>query len=149
MRFVRTVLALTLLAAVAPPLAVPLAAQGGEAIAKLESARDRRPQNVAALRALGVAYFKAKRYADARTVLDQARRLDQRDGVSALYAGLSSEALGDLTHAKAAYNAYLIVGRTRKVKNEIPTGSVTMMMVGACSMPKRPSMFWNSVTKKP
>ncbi len=115
MRIVRIVLALSLLTAVAPPLA----AQGADAIAKLEAARDRRPQNVAALRALGVAYYKAKRYSDARTVLDQARRLDQRDGVSALYAGLSSEALGDLTHAKAAYNAYLSVGRTRKVKNEI------------------------------
>lgn len=115
MRIVRIVLALSLLTAVAPPLA----AQGADAIAKLEAARDRRPQNVAALRALGVAYYKAKRYSDARTVLDQARRIDQRDGVSALYAGLSSEALGDLTHAKAAYNAYLSVGRTRKVKNEI------------------------------
>ena len=122
MRLVRSFLALTLLAAAAPPLA----AQGNDAITKLEATRTRQPQNVAALRALGVAYYKAKRFADARISLDQARRLDQRDGVSALYAGLSSEALGDLTHAKAAYNAYLVVGRTRSVKNEIRARLVSL-----------------------
>lgn len=122
MRLVRSFLALTLLAAAAPPLA----AQGNDAITKLEAVRTRQPQNVAALRALGVAYYKAKRFADARISLDQARRLDQRDGVSALYAGLSSEALGDLTHAKAAYNAYLVVGRTRSVKNEIRARLVSL-----------------------
>lgn len=122
MRLVRSFLALTLLAAVAPPLV----AQGSDAITKLEAARDRQPRNVAALRALGVAYYKAKRFTDARTSLDQARRLDPRDGVSALYAGLSSEALGDLTHAKAAYNAYLVVGRTRSVKNEIRARLVSL-----------------------
>jgi len=122
MRLVRTILALALFATIAPPLV----AQGNDAIAKLEAERARRPQNVAALRALGVAYYKAKRYADARTVLDQARRLEPKDGVSALYAGLSAEALGDLTSAKAAYNAYLSVGRTRKVKNEIRARLVSL-----------------------
>lgn len=122
MRFVRSTLVLILLAAVAPPLV----AQRADAIAKLEAERARRPQNVAALRALGVAYYKAKRYSDASSVLDQARRLDPRDGVSALYGGLSAEALGDLTSAKAAYNAYLTVGRTRKVKNEIRARLVSL-----------------------
>jgi len=122
MRLVRPFLVLSLLAATA----LPALAQGTDAISKLEAARDRRPENVAALRALGLAYYKAKRFSDARTVLDQARRLDRRDGVSALYAGLSSEALGDLTHAKAAYNAYLVVGKTRKVKNEIRARLVSL-----------------------
>jgi TolB-like protein len=89
------------------------------AIQKLEAARTANPNSVAALRALGIAYHKANRFADARTVLDHARRLDPRDGVSALYAGLSAEALGDFTNAKAAYNDYLRVGRTRRVRNQI------------------------------
>lgn len=96
-----------------------LGAQRADAIQRLEAKRDARPDNVAALRALGVAYFEADRFEDARTVLDQARRLDPRDGVSALYAGMSSEALQDFTNAKAAYNAYLQVGRTRRVRNQI------------------------------
>ena len=97
----------------------PASAQGSDPIAKLEAARAKNPQNVAALRALGVAYYKAKRFADARTVLDQARRLDPKDGVSSLYAGLASEEVGDLTNAREAYNTYLQVGKTRKVRNEI------------------------------
>ena len=91
----------------------------GDPIPKLEAARTARPSSIAALRALGVAYHKANRHEDARTVLDQARRLDPKDGVSALYAGLSAEKLGDLTNAKAAYNSYLAVGKTRRVKEQI------------------------------
>lgn len=104
----------------------PASAQGSDPIAKLEAARTKNPQNVAALRALGVAYYKAKRYADARSVLDQARRLDPKDGVSSLYAGLASEELGDLTNAREAYNTYLQVGKTRKVRNEI-SGRLTAL----------------------
>jgi tetratricopeptide (TPR) repeat protein len=115
MRFVRPLLALVLVTA-----ATPLQAQRGrDPIPKLEAERAANPSNVAALRALGVAYHKAGRFEDARTVLDQARRLDPKDGVSALYAGLSAEALGDLTAARTAYNSYLEVGRTRRVKNQI------------------------------
>ncbi len=119
MRLVRSFLVGSLIALTVVPAATPAAAQGNDPIAKLEAARARNPQNVAALRALGVAYYKAKRFADARTVLDQARRLDPKDGVSALYAGLASEELGDLTNARAAYNSYLQVGKTRKVRNDI------------------------------
>jgi TolB-like protein len=39
--------------------------------------------------------------------------------VSALYAGLSAEALEDFTSAKDAYNSYLQVGKTRSVRNDI------------------------------
>ena len=116
MRLVRSFLALTLFAFAATPLG---AQRGTDPIAKLEAARARSPQNVGALRGLGIAYYKAKRFADARTVLDQARRIDPKDGLSALYAGLSAEALGDLTNAKAAYTSYLANGKTRKVVNDI------------------------------
>lgn len=105
----------------------PLGAQGSAgAIAKLEAARARNPQNVAALRALGVAYYKGQRFADARNVLDQARRLDPRDGVSALYAGLASEQVGDLTSARNAYETYLRVGSTRRVKEQIRVRLVSL-----------------------
>lgn len=115
MRLVRPLLALVLLALAAPTVG----AQRADAINRLEQARARNPQNVAALRALGVAYFKANRFAEARTVLDQARQLDPRDGVSALYAGLSAEKLQDFTGAKAAYNAYLANGRSRRARTEV------------------------------
>ena len=131
MRFTRPLLVLTLLLAAAPPAA----AQRGDAIARLEAARTANPQSVAALRALGVAYYKAGRFADARAVLDHARNLDPRDGVSALYAGMSAEKLQDFAGAKAAYNDYLANGRTRRVRNDIRARLVALardeMVAGA------------------
>ena len=132
MRPVRSLLVLSLLALGAPPLA----AQARDAIAKLEAERAANPSSVAALRALGVAYYKGQRYADARTVLDQARRLDPKDGVSALYAGLSAEALGDLTAARTAYNEYLRVGKTRRVKNQVSARLVALQRAEAVAAAK-------------
>ncbi|MBX3174555.1 MAG: tetratricopeptide repeat protein [Gemmatimonadaceae bacterium] len=122
MRIQRVLLVLSLLALAAPAAK----AQRSDPIARLEAARAANPRNVAALRALGVAYYKAQRYADARTVLDQARQLDPRDGVSALYAGLSAEQLQDYTGARNAYDSYLRVGRTRRVRNQIRERLVAM-----------------------
>ena len=123
MRLARPFLALMLVSLAVAPAA---AQGGGAAIANLEAARARTPQNVAALRGLGIAYYKAKRYADARTVLDQARQLAPKDGVSALYTGLAAEQLGDLTSARRAYEAYLNVGTTRRVKSQIRTRLVSL-----------------------
>lgn len=114
MRLNRILMVLGLLA-----VAVPAAEAQRDPIARLEAARTANPRNVAALRALGVAYFKANRFADARTVLDQARAMDPRDGVSALYAGMSAERLEDYAGAKAAYNDYLRVGRSRRTRTQI------------------------------
>lgn len=112
-----TRLGLLLLGALAMP------AQGQQApdkaLTKLEAARAANPGSVVALRALGIAYYKRQRFADARTVLDAARKLDPKDGVCALYAGLSAEALKDITGAKDAYNAYLQNGKTKSVRNDI------------------------------
>ena len=114
MRLHRILLVLGLLTVVAP------AAQAQrDPIARLEAARSANPRNVAAVRALGVAYFKANRFADARTVLDQARAMDPRDGVSALYAGMAAERLEDYAGAKAAYNDYLRIGRSRRTRSQI------------------------------
>jgi TolB-like protein len=122
MRLVRPLMVFALLT-----LATSVAeAQRRDPISRLEAARAANPRNVAALRALGVAYFKADRFAEALVVLDQARQLDPRDGVSALYAGLSAERTQNYTAARAAYNDYLRVGRTRRVRNDIEKRLVAM-----------------------
>lgn len=116
MRLARPVFLLVLLAALAPRAH---AQRGDDPIAKLEAERAAEPRSVAALRALGVAYYKAGRHSDARTVLADARRLDPKDGVSALYAGLAAEAQGDYASARAAYNSYLEVGRSRRARKQV------------------------------
>lgn len=67
MRHSRLLLACALLALAAPAAE----AQQRDPVARLEAARAANPRSVAALRALGVAYYKADRFAEARTVLDQ------------------------------------------------------------------------------
>lgn len=111
-------------------LAAPSAeAQRRDPVARLEAARTANPRSVAALRALGVAYYKANRFADARSVLDQARQLDPRDGVSALYAGLAAEGQEDYAGAKAAYNDYLRHGRSRRTRTDIQRRLVALARV--------------------
>lgn len=89
------------------------------AVAKLTIERDANPTSAAANRALGIALYKLERYAQARPLLDQARKLEPTDGVSALYAGLAAEQMKDFTAAKAAYNEYLGNGKTEKVRKDI------------------------------
>jgi tetratricopeptide (TPR) repeat protein len=84
------------------------------------------PGSAAANRALGLWYYKADRFAEARVPLEQARRIDPKDGVSALYAGLSAERLKDYAAAKEAYNSYLAVGRTKSVRDDIRARLVTI-----------------------
>jgi len=92
-----------------------------DSIARLERARTADPKSESAARNLGIAYFKASppRYGDARTALGQAVSMDPKDGVAALYLGLTAEAQNDLPAAKSAYETYLVVGKTRGVKNQI------------------------------
>src|SRR5687768_16401371 len=89
------------------------------AIARLEAKRTESPKSVDVLRALGVQYYKAQRYADARTALTEAQTLAPNDGVVALYLGLSAEAANDLPAAKEAYSSYLRVGRTQRVRRQL------------------------------
>ena len=89
------------------------------AISRLESQRTASPKSVEVLRALGIQYYKAQRYSDARTVLTEAATLAPNDGVVRLYLGLSAEGLGDRAGAKAAYSSYLRVGRTQRVRRQL------------------------------
>ena len=90
-------------------------------IAKLEQAKAANPSSQVTARNLGIAYFKAAppRYNDARVSLAQAVELDPKDGVAALYLGLTAEAQNDLPAAQRAYESYLAVGKTRGVKDQI------------------------------
>jgi TolB-like protein len=89
------------------------------AIARLETQRTASPKSVEVLRALGIQYYKAQRYTDARTVLAEAATLAPNDGVVALYLGMSAEGLGDFAGAKTAYSSYLKVGRTQRVRRQL------------------------------
>ncbi|MBX3173165.1 MAG: hypothetical protein KF709_02020 [Gemmatimonadaceae bacterium] len=112
MRLCRSLLVRALLAVALLAIArEPLAAQSAEALARLEAARDAKPEDFSTQRALGVAYFKAERYADATAPLQAARSLDAADPVAALYAGLTADQLGDYSSARTAYTDYLAVKR--------------------------------------
>ena len=117
MRFVRPIL-LALAVGVALP-SVPLAQGNAKGIAKLEKKRAERPKDAAVARSLGIAYYKANRYADARTNLEAATRLNPRDGAATLYLGLTAEQLKDIPAAKAAYQSYVRFGRTSKVRKQL------------------------------
>ncbi len=91
----------------------------GDAIARLEARRKASPEASKVLRALGIAYYRANRFADARRVLDRARTLAPSDGVTALYLGMSAERLGDPTVARAAYESYVQHGRTSRVRSQL------------------------------
>ena len=98
----------------------PLRAQGVEPpVVRLERARAANPRSAEVLRALGISYFRAGRHADALAVLAEARRLAPRDGVAALYAGMSAEAIGNSSDAREAYASYLRHGRTRRVRYQL------------------------------
>lgn len=103
-----------------------VAVSSDPALAKLQRRVAANPGSVKALRAVGIKYYELNRFQEARTVLDQARQLDPRDGVSALYSGLASEGLQDFTAAKSAYTRYLEVGKTRKMRDRISERLVSM-----------------------
>jgi TolB-like protein len=92
---------------------------GPEALVRLERARTTTPRSAPVLRSLGIAYYKNGRLGDARSALDQAVKLDPRDGTAALYLGLTAEAQNDLPVARAAYSSYVEHGRTSRVRRSL------------------------------
>jgi TolB-like protein len=93
--------------------------RAGDAVSRLEAARAQAPNSPETNRALGIAYYNAGRYPEARATLETAARLDPHDGVSALYLGLTAEKQEDFTAARAAYTRYLQVGRTSGVRRQL------------------------------
>lgn len=97
----------------------PAISGSADSITKLEKARSGDPKSESVLRSLGVAYFKANRYPEARAALSQAVTANPKDGAASLYLGLTAEAQNDLPAARSAYESYLAVGKTRGVKEQI------------------------------
>src|SRR2546423_10680365 len=94
-------------------------AGGPEAVARLERERASSPQSEPVLRSLGIAYYKSGNLNGARTALEQARKLNPRDGTAALYIGLTAEGQNDFATAAAAYSTYVGYGRANRVKHVI------------------------------
>jgi TolB-like protein len=87
-----------------------------QSIPALEEARAVRPGDATTLGRLGVAYFKAERFADARQVLDSAVARDARSGIAAIYLGMATEAIGDFPAARLAYTHYIAIARSGELK---------------------------------
>ena len=88
-----------------------------QSIPSLEAERSHRPQDSNTLTRLGVAYFKAGRFTDARPVLDSVVALDPGSGVGAVYLGMTAEQLGDFAAARAAYQRYIAIASDAGLKN--------------------------------
>lgn len=91
----------------------------GRSIARLEERQRAEPGSFDVNRRLGIGYYRAGRFADARQALEAASLLAPEDGITALYLGLTAEELGDLATAKRAYSTYLAVGRTSRVRMQL------------------------------
>ena len=115
----RVINALVLAFAVAPCACAPVISGSADNITRLETARRSDPASESVERSLGIAYFKANRYSDARGVLQDAVAKDPKDGVAALYLGLTAESQNDYDAARVAYESYLRVGRTERVKSQV------------------------------
>jgi tetratricopeptide (TPR) repeat protein len=89
-----------------------------DAIARLEKQQQANP-TAAVNRSLGIAYYEAKRYPEARSTLETAARLDPGDGATVLFLGLTAEAQNDLPTARRAYSSYLQYGRTSRVRAQL------------------------------
>lgn len=92
---------------------------GTDSASRLEKSRQSRPNDPAVARSLGIVYYKAAKYPEAREHLEVAVRLDPRDGAAALYLGLTAEQQQDIGAAKSAYQMYARYGKTAKVRTQI------------------------------
>lgn len=91
----------------------------GDAISRLQFRRDQQPRAAAVHRSLGIALYKSERLPEARVALEEAARLEPRDGTTALYLGLTAEKQDDIAAARDAYTTYLRHGRTRRVRAQL------------------------------
>lgn len=85
-------------------------------IPSLEAQKGQHSHDANTLARLGVAYFKAGRYADARPVLDSAFAYDSVNGVAAIYLGMTAEQTGDFAAARVAYTRYVALAPNNDLK---------------------------------
>jgi TolB-like protein len=117
MRLIRSIVAAGAVAAAVGCATSGQVSAGG--VARLEKSRAARPNDAAVARSLGIAYYKQNKFTEARTHLEQAVKMDPRDGSGALYLGLTAEQMKDISGAKAAYQTYVRFGRTSKVRKQL------------------------------
>jgi tetratricopeptide (TPR) repeat protein len=89
------------------------------AVDRLQQQQAANPTSASVNRALGIAYYQAARYPEARSALETASRLDPKDGTTALYLGFTAEAQNDFPAAKRAYSSYVQFGRTSRVRGQL------------------------------
>src|SRR4051794_3748713 len=117
MRMYRSILSALLLAGTAACATGSVGLQ--ESVSRLETQQKLEPQSATVRRSLGIAYYKANRYPEARTTLEAAQKLDPKDGTTALYLGLTAEAQNDLPAARTAYASYMAYGKTSRVRGQL------------------------------
>jgi tetratricopeptide (TPR) repeat protein len=90
-----------------------------EEIPALEQAVARNPRDTDAATRLGVAYFMADRFEDAKRLLQGAVSAGSTEGAAFLYLGLANEELANYPEARQAYDRYLKEGSSSSIKGEI------------------------------
>jgi len=116
----RSILALSLLAALGLTACVRTIPDATPAdIPALETALAASPDNPEVQTRLGVAYFRANRFEDSRTVLNAAVEDGAQDGPTYLYLGLANEELESWTEARQSYSEYLQVGQSGPLQGQI------------------------------
>jgi TolB-like protein len=88
-----------------------------QAVPTLESQHARSPQDQVVLTRLGVAYFRANRLPEARAAFDSVAARDPQNGIAAVYRGMTAEAQGDFPAARSSYESFIVVARSRELKN--------------------------------
>lgn len=88
-------------------------------IPALEQRVTAQPDNADIATSLGIAYFNARRYDDARTTLTRAAALNDAPANASLYLGLVHEELKDWANARAAYERYVQTGADNAAKERI------------------------------
>lgn len=90
-----------------------------ENIPALEQRVSAQPDDAAAATSLGVAYYNAKRYEEARRVLSPLTQAGEESATASLYLGLANEELKDWAGARKAYEAYIALGPSGDAKEQI------------------------------
>lgn len=92
---------------------------GPEQIPQLEQRVAAEPASAEAAALLGIAYFNAKRFDDARNTLARAVAMPAAPERAHLYLGLANEELKDWSAAHTAYVRFIEVGDAGEIKDQI------------------------------
>lgn len=90
-----------------------------ENIPTLEQQARANPSDDARATSLGIAYYNAKRYADARATLGKVVADGTKEGSAYLYLGLTNEELKDWAGAREAYEKYVATGPSGDLKEQV------------------------------